>query len=174
MPVWTCSFSMRPTAFTYDAEREALCKVLEQMRAEGRRVPQIAMFAVCAAQCGGPARSGRRFTSPASIVLDVVSVERQAAPTDTAAGLSEEVKAFFTIRTSWAWTRGQPGLAMAATSGRGSTHAPQVPGWHESPDKAECVPVGVSQHITSNIGRSFHGSRQPAASGVPLGARTLL
>ena len=36
-----------------------------------------------------------------------------------------------------------------------------MPGWHEAPNKAECVPVGVSQHITSNIGRSFHGSRQP-------------
>jgi hypothetical protein len=36
-----------------------------------------------------------------------------------------------------------------------------VPGWHETPGKAECVPVGVSQHATSNIGRSYHGSRQP-------------
>ena len=30
--------------FTYDTEREALCGVLEQMKAEGHRVPQIAMF----------------------------------------------------------------------------------------------------------------------------------
>ncbi len=33
-------------AFTYHAEREALCTVLEQVQAEGQRVPQIAMFAL--------------------------------------------------------------------------------------------------------------------------------
>ncbi|MDI1312615.1 MAG: hypothetical protein PSV43_10695, partial [Prosthecobacter sp.] len=40
--------------------------------------------------------------------------------------------------------------------------APQLPGWHEAPDRAECVPVGVSQHVTNNMGRSFINSRQPA------------
>jgi hypothetical protein len=78
------------------------------------------------------------------------------------AGLSDEVTAFFTIRTSWAWTRGQAWFGDGRDKWPWLDHAPQTPGWHESPDKPECLPVGVSQHATSNIGRSFQGGRQPS------------
>jgi len=67
--------------FTYDAEREALCLVLEQMQAEGRRVPQIAMFAYAQQQRGRAAFVGDVLQT-GEISLNVVPVEGQAAHAD--------------------------------------------------------------------------------------------
>ena len=77
------------------------------------------------------------------------------------------MRAFFTIRTSWAWTRGHAWFGDGKDKWPWLEHAPQVPGWHEAPDKPECIPVSPSQHVTNNIGRSFVNSRQPAPAGNP-------
>jgi hypothetical protein len=146
--------------FTYDAEREALCAVLEQMKAEGHRVPQIAMFAY-AQHLAVVQHLWETFYKPGKhrdLWFQWKGKPLLLTPTD---GLSEEVKAFFTLRTSWAWTRGQPWFGDGRDKWPWLDSAPQVPGWHDAPSQAECVPVGTSQHATSNIGRSFHGSRQP-------------
>ena len=146
--------------FTYDAEREALCVVLEKMKAEGQRVPQIAMFAY--AQHNAVVQHlWDTFYKPGKhreLWFQWKGKPLLLTPTE---GLSDEVKTFFTLRTSWAWTRGQPWFGDGKNKWPWLDFAPQVPGWHETPGKAECVPVGVSQHATSNIGRSYHGSRQP-------------
>lgn len=147
--------------FTYDAEREALCKVLEQMRAEGRRVPQIAMFAN-AQHKAVVDRLLENFYKPGKYRSTWFEWKGKPLLLTPTAGLSEEVTAFFTIRTSWAWTRGQAWFGDGRDKWPWLDHAPQTPGWHDSPDKPECLPVGVSQHATSNIGRSYHGSRQPS------------
>lgn len=147
--------------FTYDAEREALCRVLAQMQAEGRRVPQIALFAYAQHQAVVQ-HLWQSFYQPGrhrGLWFHWQGKPLLLTPTE---GLSEEVKAFFTIRTSWAWTRGHAWFGDGRDRWPWLDFAPQLPGWHESPDRAECVPVGISQHVTNNIGRSFHGSRQPA------------
>jgi hypothetical protein len=147
--------------FTYDTEREALCQVLTQMKSEGRRVPGIALFAY-ANHLPVVQHLWQTFYKPgrhSDLWFQWKGKPLLLTPTD---GLSEEVKAFFTLRTSWAWTRGHAWFGDGRDKWPWLDFAPQVPGWHEAPDKAECVPVGVSQHITSNIGRSFHSSRQPA------------
>jgi hypothetical protein len=147
--------------FTYDAEREALCQVLAKMKSEGRRVPGIALFAY-ANHLPVVQHLWQTFYKPGrrrDLWFQWKGKPLLLAPAD---GLSEEVKAFFTLRTSWAWTRGHAWFGDGRDKWPWLDFAPQVPGWHEAPDKAECVPVGVSQHITNNIGRSFHGSRQPA------------
>jgi hypothetical protein len=148
-------------ALTYDAEREALCIVLEQMRAEGHRVPKIALFPY-ANHLPVVQHLWETFYKPGrhrDLWFHWKGKPLLLTPTE---GLSDEVKTFFTIRTSWAWTRGHAWFGDGKDKWPWLDFAPQVPGWHEAPNKAECVPVGVSQHITSNIGRSFHGSRQPA------------
>ena len=148
-------------ALTYDAEREALCTVLTQMQAEGRRVPKIALFAY--AQHQAVVRHlWTTFYQPGNhrdLWFHWKGRPLLLTPTE---GLSEEVKAFFTLRTSWAWSRGHAWFGDGRDKWPWLDFAPQTPGWHEAPDKAECVPVGVSQHSTSHVGRSFHGSRQPA------------
>jgi hypothetical protein len=147
--------------FTYDAEREALCSVLGLMHAEGRKVPKIALFAY--AQHNAVVQHlWQTFYQPGrhrDLWFHWQGKPLLLTPTE---GLSEEVKAFFTLRTSWAWTRGHAWFGDGRDKWPWLDFAPQTPGWHEAPTKAECVPVGVSQHSTSNVGRSFHGSRQPA------------
>ena len=147
-------------ALTYDAEREALCRVLEQMKAEGRRVPKIAMFPY-ANHLPVVQHLWETFYKPGKhrdLWFQWKGKPLLLTPTE---GLSDEVKAFFTLRTSWAWTRGHAWFGDGKDKWPWLDFAPQTPGWHEAPDKAECVPVGVSQHITSHVGRSFHLSRQP-------------
>ncbi len=147
--------------FTYDAEREVLCSVLSRMQAEGRRVPKIALFAH--AQHNAVVQHlWQTLYQPGrhrDLWFHWKGKPLLLTPTE---GLSEEVKAFFTIRTSWAWTRGHAWFGDGRDKWPWLDFAPQLPGWHEAPNKAECVPVGVSQHVTNHIGRSFHGSRQPA------------
>ena len=149
--------------FTYDAEREALCVVLEQMKAEGHRVPQIAMLAY-AQHLAVVQHLWETFYKPGKHRDLWFQWKGKPLLLTPPEGLSEEVKAFFTIRTSWAWTRGHAWFGDGKDKWPWLDFAPQVPGWHDAPNKAECVPVGVSQHITNNIGRSFHVSRQPVSA----------
>jgi hypothetical protein len=82
----------------------------------------------------------------------------------------DEIRSFFSIRQSWAWTS----LPWYQSCPYGKDkwpwvdHYPQAVGWHESPDRAEMVPVAVGQHPLSNIGRSFHNYNQPQADKYDL------
>ena len=83
---------------------------------------------------------------------------------------AEEIRNFFSIRQSWAWTS----LPWYQSCPYGKDkwpwvdHYPQAINWHESPDKAEMIPVAVGQHPLSNIGRSFHNYNQPLADKYDL------
>ncbi|MBN2842942.1 MAG: hypothetical protein JXM68_07620, partial [Sedimentisphaerales bacterium] len=70
------------------------------------------------------------------------------------AGVSEQVKQFFTLRDCWAWVGGQDTWNWL-------DHTPQKIAWHESADKPEEVSVCVAQHPTGNIGRSNQNGAQP-------------
>ncbi len=82
----------------------------------------------------------------------------------------EEIRNFFSIRQSWAWTT----LPWYQSCPWGKDkwpwvdHYPQSIGWHDSPDEKEMVPVAVGQHPISNIGRSFHNFSQPPADKYDL------
>ena len=75
--------------------------------------------------------------------------------------LSEEVKAFFNIRRSWAWTKGQKWFADGKDKWPWIDHTPQGYGWHEDSSKAEQISVAIAEHPVSNIGRSFHDGQEP-------------
>ena len=76
-------------------------------------------------------------------------------------GLSEEIVDFFTLRQSWAWTKGQEWFADGKDKWPWLDHTPQGYGWHESPDRPEQMPVCIAEHPISNIGRSFHDGKEP-------------
>jgi len=83
-------------------------------------------------------------------------------------GLSDEIKNFFTLRQSWAWSYAPWfGDEPAPWFGDGKDkwpwidYYPQQPGWHESPDKPEHLSVAVASHPMFNIGRSYHKGKQP-------------
>ncbi len=78
-------------------------------------------------------------------------------------GLEPAVRDFFTFRRSWAWTDPNGWFGDGRDRWPWLDHHPQKPGWHARPGAAEQVSVNVAQHPVSNIGRSFHAGRQPAA-----------
>ena len=77
-------------------------------------------------------------------------------------GQNEQVKSFFNIRHSWAWSKGQQWFGDGKDKWTWVDHTPQSYGWHESPDKPEQISVSIAEHPMSNIGRSFHDGKQPA------------
>ncbi|AMV38617.1 hypothetical protein [Planctomyces sp. SH-PL62] len=147
-------------ALTYDSVRDAVLKVLDEFRASGQRTPRIA-FLTNSASARTVEHLYKTFYKPGKgrehwfawggkpLIL---------APTD---GLSDEVKDFFTIRRSWAWTKGHSWFGDGRDRWPWLDNSPQTPGWHEAPDKPEQISVTVAQHPTGNIGRSFHDGKQP-------------
>jgi hypothetical protein len=73
---------------------------------------------------------------------------------------SDEIKNFFSIRYSWAWTS-LPWYNDGKDDWPWIDHYPQAVGWHDSTNEREMVPVAVAEHPLSNIGRSFHNFYQP-------------
>ena len=88
-------------------------------------------------------------------------------------GLSKEILDFFTIRQSWAWSyapwfgdKPAPWFGDGKDKWPWIDYYPQQPGWHESPDKPEQISVSVASHPMFNIGRSYHGGKQPSPENV--------
>lgn len=75
--------------------------------------------------------------------------------------VTPEISAFFSIRQSWAWSKGQKWFGDGKDKWTWLDHTPQNYGWHESKDKPEQISVSVAEHPVSNIGRSFHDGKQP-------------
>lgn len=84
-------------------------------------------------------------------------------------GLPDDMKAFFTLRQSWAWSDTGGWFGDGKDKWPWLDHYPQAYGWHESPDKPEQVTVSVAQHPVSNIGHSFHDGKQPVPENFESG-----
>jgi hypothetical protein len=147
-------------ALTYDSVRDALLAVLDEFKAAGMRAPRIAFLANSHSAKtvehiyqtfykSGKGRDHWYHWLGKPLLL---------TPPD---GLSEEVKAFFTIRHSWAWTKDQQWFGDGRDKWPWLDHHPQTPGWHASADQPEQITVCVAQHPISTIGRSFHNGKQP-------------
>jgi hypothetical protein len=76
--------------------------------------------------------------------------------------LSDTLTSFFNIRQSWAWTKDAKWFGDGKDKWPWIDHSPQNYGWHESKEKPEEISVAIAEHPTSNVGRSFHDSKQPA------------
>jgi hypothetical protein len=149
-------------AFTYDSVRDALLGVLDEMKASGQRTPTLAFLA--------NSHSARTVEHLYQTFYKTgkgrdhwflwLGKPLLLTPPE---GLSEEVQSFFTLRHSWAWTKGHKWFGDGRDKWPWLDHFPQTPGWHESPDKPEQITVCVAQHPVSTIGRSFHNGSQPPA-----------
>jgi len=146
--------------FTYDAVYRRICAVLAAMRAEGMRTPQIA-FIAHSGEDKVVQRLYDSFYSPGTHAD--LWFRWQGKPLVLAApkSLSPQLNEFFTVRESWAWTKGHKWFADGQDKWPWLDNHPQNPGWHESPRVPEQISVCVAQHPTSNIGRSFHGGQEP-------------
>lgn len=151
--------------FTYEPACLAVCKVLEEMRAAGQRHPQIAFLT----HSQGP-KVVRKLHDDfyAKGVHRDLWFRWQGKPLILAkeGDVAPELRGFFTIRESWAWTNAKGWFGDGRDKWPWLDHHPQKPGWHDGPDKPEQIPVCAAQHPTSNIGRSFHNGKQPPAGQV--------
>jgi hypothetical protein len=144
---------------TYTATYLTICRVFQEIRDAGGRTPQIAFLA----NSGAPQVVQKLYDEFYSQDLYPDLWFRWKgkplllAPSEE---LSDELKAFFTLRRSWAWS-GTEWFGDGRDKWPWLDHHPQKWGWHEGPDIAEQMPVCVAQHATTNIGRSFHDGAQP-------------
>ena len=147
-------------AFTYDDTVLAVCKVLDEIRRSGQRTPQIA-FISWSSSAKTVQRLYDNFYS--KNLYPELWYRWKGKPLVLAPdeGLSPEVRGFFTVRKSWAWTAPKGWFGDGKDCWPWVDHTPQQPGWHESPDKPEEICVCIAEHPTGNIGRSFHGGKQP-------------
>ena len=144
---------------TYPDVYIPLCEVLEQMRAQGNRTPQIAFFT------GHNAWDTlyRDFYSKklySDLWFQWKGKPLMMVHLETGDKLPPTIPAFFSVRESWAWT---------PSSWFGDGHDkwpwldnyPQNYGWHEDSKRPEQVSVSVAQHATSSIGRSSSAQKEP-------------
>lgn len=147
-------------SLTYDSVRDAIIKVLDDVKASGQRTPRIA-FLANSVHVKTVEHLYETFYKPGIGRDHWFMWDGKPLILTPPDRLSDEIKGFFTIRHSWAWTKGQAWFADGRDRWPWLDHTPQTPGWHDSPDKPEQIAVATAEHPISNIGRSFHDGRQP-------------
>lgn len=149
-------------AYVYEREVDALCKTWLQMRKEGLQTPQITFLT-----------NSKHVRTVNQIYKRIYKAGKykplwfhwqgkpllMANPDD----LSPEQKSFFTLRRSWAWSKGQKWFGQGHDKWPWLDHSPQTPGWHTE-GIPEFVSVAAAQHPISNIGRSHQNKKQPSPS----------
>lgn len=146
--------------FTYDQTVSVVCEVIDQVRRSGQAYPKLAFVANSRA-AETVAKLYNNFYAPGKyreLWFYWKGKPLLLAPEEA---LTDAQRPFFTVRQSWAWTKGQKWFGDGRNKWAWIDHHPQQPGWSESRDRPEQISVCVAQHPVSNIGRSFHASRQP-------------
>ena len=144
---------------TYTGVYMTICRVFQEIRDAGGRTPQIGFLANAGAQAVVQKLYDEFYSKG---LYEDLWFRWRGKPMvlSPPEELTEELKAFFTVRHSWAWS-------ASGWFGDGKDkwawldHYPQKWGWHDNPEHREQVPVAVAQHATTNIGRSFHDGAQP-------------
>ena len=137
-----------------------ICEVYTQMRKEGCRTPQIAfiLHSHTAQTCQKLYDSfygANRFPDLWFRWLGKPLLMAKAAD------VPDTLRDFFTVRDSWAWTGPGSWFGDGDDKWPWIDNTPQLPGWHDAPDKPEEMPIAAGGHPTSNIGRSQHDGTQP-------------
>lgn len=150
-------------AFTYDSVRDTAISVLDEMDALGQRTPKIA-FLTNAASARTVAHLYQTFYQTGKGRSHWAMWLGKPLMLAPAEGLSDEIKGYFTLRQSWAWTKGHAWFGDGKDKWPWLDNTPQTPGWHVSQEVPEQITVAAAQHPTTPIGRSFHDGKQPTAT----------
>ena len=148
---------------TYPDVYLPICRVLEQMKSEGVKAPQIAFIT-------GHGSENTLLTNFYSQNLFPDLWFRWKgrplmlyAPPDNGKTLSPDVQSFFALRESWAWTPSD-WFGDGRDKWPWLDNYPQNYGWHEDPKKPEAMAAEVAQHATTSIGRSSLAQHEPPVS----------
>jgi hypothetical protein len=131
-----------------------------KMRSEGRTTPSIAFILNSAAE----KTAARLYTSiyQKGLFKDLwFNWKGKPLLLCPPEALTTEMKNFFSVRQSWAWSKGQPWFADGKDKWTWLDHTPQAYGWHENKTKPEQISVAIAQHPVTNIGRSFQDGKEP-------------
>lgn len=146
-------------AYTYLATVKTLCEVSIQMRLEGIYTPQIVFTTFFS--------SGKTINSLydefyAQDLFSELWFKWNGKPlmlgdiNDPV--LRPEVKNFFTIKYSWAWTEAK----TKPNHWQWIDTYPQDYGWNTDPAVPEQIPVSVASHPNNTRGKSFSNGLQPS------------
>ncbi len=145
-------------AFTYLPVVDKYCEISMEMRQKGINAPYISFMT--------NAKSGKTM----NLIYDEFYARQKykelwflwegkpiifGQPTDIE--LRQDVKEFFTLKYSWAWTDAQ----NQPNHWQWIDKFPQDFGW-STKGVVDQVPVSVASHPTSNIGNSYSNGKQPA------------
>lgn len=132
-------------SFTYPGVyRDVICPLFTEIRARGGRTPQIGFLT----HSGSGATVQRIYEDfYAKNLYPELWFEWDGKPLilATPGEMSAEMREFFTVRYSWAWSPGQDCWPWLE-------NFPQQGGWHTSPDQVEQMVVETAQHPTGNEG----------------------
>lgn len=147
--------------FTYKDHYLKLCEVYSDIRAKGSRTPQIS-FLFNSNHSKATQQVYNDFYKP-GLYRDLW-FEWKGKPLlmTNPEGLSEEILDFFTIRRSWAWTKGQKWFGDGEDKWPWIDKTPQEYGWHDDKDEAEYISVAAASHPINSIGRSHKDGEQPS------------
>lgn len=151
---------------TYSDTYFTICKVFQQMRYEGENTPDIAFLAseISVNQLWEDFYSKGLYQNlwfqwKGKPLLLYGQHEIPSRNLVNEIEFSEEIKNFFNLKQSWAWTT-LPWYDNGKDEWPWVDHYPQAVSWSKNSEK-EMIPVSVAQHPLSNIGRSFHNFHQP-------------
>ncbi len=146
--------------FIYENVVHAIGRVFTQMRREGLRTPQFAFI--------GHSGEGKvaqtlydKIYSPGLYADLWFRWQGKPLLLVNPKALTSPLRDFFTVRESWAWTKGHEWFGDGRDKWPWLDHYPQTFGWHENPQKPEHISVNLAQHPVSNIGRSFQQGKEP-------------
>ena len=145
-------------SFTYLETVKTLCEVSLQMRLEGIYTPQIAFTTN---SYGGQTMNALYDEFYALSLFDELWFKWDGKPLILGnfndPELRADVKDFFTIKYSWAWTntKNKPNHWQFIDT------YPQDFGWSIDPATPEQIAVSVAQHPFSTTGTSYHNNNEP-------------
>ena len=149
---------------TYTDVYMKLCKIYQQIRDEGGKTPQICFMA----NAGNVAVAQNLYDDLYSknLYKDLWFMwNGKPLLMSPFEGLTDELKNFFTVRATWAWSHAGDNPSWWWGDGKDKwtwlDNYPQWYGYSADPKVPEEASVCVAQHATTKIGRSFHDGKQP-------------
>lgn len=156
-------------SFHYRQIYEVIFEELEAMRQEGAQTPKVAFMTNQREDLVMPAVNGiwEAFYKPGKFREHWAMWRGKPLLLSLPDALPDEMREFFTIRRSWAWSSAAGSEETTPWFGNGQhawswvDHVPQRFGWDHDPSVPEQTSVATAQHPTSNIGKSFSEGKQP-------------
>ena len=148
--------------FTYHDVYMNLFRIMEEMRAQGEKTPQVAFMAgVVAAPRVVKKLRGELYTPGLHEDLWFKWQDKPLLLVEDKLIQDPKLNEIFTLRKSWAWTRNQGWFGDGRHAWPWIDLYPQNFGWDTDPSVPEAMAVSAAGHPTRTEGRSYHDGKQP-------------